>query len=537
MQLTTGVNTITLETTGTQGPNLDHLEVQAGTATGAQARAYGNAFITADNGYILYVNGEQVGMGGAALAAGATYDTSTGAKSGSSTYDADGWKHTDRFGFYVPCETATSFAIEGVDSEGTAGILAQIDHCGSTFYSSTQWKCSPVTPMAMGAARTFKVVEEPMTWDQANQYCTQRFAGLASIHSAEEQDLAKKECASLVTTDEIPIKGCTASSYYDQDTDSKTYDCTHAYDNNGVAGVGEWATASEFGGWIQLNFEDSIEIGSMAFQQRWAEMDWATEGTLQFSDGSTQQITFQQIPDIVTYPIAPPKTTSFVKVTFTQVKYPQGAAPPAGFDSNFGNVGAKEIQFFEAGASPHGCWIGLNAKNGHRQVSAHGQVAMPSNALTWSDGSVANYQNWAPGEPNGDTGEDVTEMDFRLIGRCTGSPYAANQNNGCETAEIRNGEWNDNQVGGDGGSQPEFPLCQTATFTDPIESTYVGCYIDNESRDMQGIQAVVGGDMQYFDMGDSGSPDKCAQLCAGYVYFGLQYSNQCVSPLISPTPL
>jgi hypothetical protein len=54
---------------------------------------------------------------------------------------------------------------------------------------------------------------------------------------------------------------------------------------------------------------------------------------------------------------------------------------------------------------------------------------------------------------------------------------------------------------------------------------------------MQGIQAVVGGDMQYFDMGDSGSPDKCAQLCAGYVYFGLQYSNQCVSPLISPTPL
>eukprot|EP01052_Picozoa_sp_SAG31_P068350 SAG31_NODE_27160_length_430_cov_1.087613_1_plen_130_part_01 len=89
------------------------------------------------------------------------------------------------------------------------------------------------------------------------------------------------------------------------------------------------------------------------------------------------------------------------------------------------------------------------------------------------------------------------------------------------------GEWNDNQEMGDGGNSPEFPLCQTATFNDEIESHYLGCYVDSPQRDMQGMQAVVGGDMEYFDMGDEASPAKCAELCAGYMYFGLQYGNQC----------
>eukprot|EP01043_Picozoa_sp_COSAG02_P045634 COSAG02_NODE_4196_length_5640_cov_5.220770_1_plen_444_part_10 len=118
-------------------------------------------------------------------------------------------------------------------------------------------------------------------------------------------------------------------------------------------------------------------------------------------------------------------------------------------------------------------------------------------------------------------------MDFRLIGRCTGSQYAANQQNGCEGIDFRNGEWNDNQVGGDGGNNPEYPLCQSASFQEPLEHTYVGCYTDSPDRDMQGLQAVVGGDSEYFDMGENGSPDTCATLCAGYAYFGLQYGNQC----------
>ncbi len=507
VNLNVGHNTITFETAKdpsdpsgpSSGLNLDRIEVQAGTPTGEVAKSYGHVHITADNGYILYINGDRVGAGGAALAVD------------DPQYEADGWVRTDSWGFYRTCHTPTAFAIEAVDSEGVAALLAEIDHCGSSIVSSTQWKCSPVTPFALGAERTFHAVDTPMNWDQANQYCTQNFGGLASIHSAEEQDLARQACGALVTTDEVPITSCTASSEF-----SDQYSCDRAYDNNGARDEGEWATASEFGGWIQLNFDGQINIGSMAFQQRWAEVDWATAATLQFSDGSTQQVQLNQVPDIVTYQISPPKITSFVKITFDTVKYPQGSTPPEGYDANTGNVGAKEIQFFEDGVTPHGCWIGLNDEATQARLS-------------WSDGSVVNYQSWAPGEPNDIHGadEDFVEMDFRLIGRCTGSAYAANQNNGCETSEFRNGEWNDNQVGGDGGNNPEFPLCQSATFTNPLQTEYIGCFTDSPDRDMQGIQASVGGDMEFFDMGENGTPDTCATLCAGFAYFGLQYGNQC----------
>lgn len=503
VNLNVGHNTITFETAKdpndpsgpNSGLNLDRIEVQAGTPDGQSATAYGSVHITADNGYILYINGDRVGAGGAALAVD------------DPKYEADGWVRTDRWGFSRTCNTPTAFAIEAVDSEGVAALLAEIDHCGSSITTSTQWKCSPVTPFALGAERTFHAVDTPMNWDQANQYCTQHYSGLASIHSAEEQDLAKQACGALVTTDEVPITSCTASSEF---TDQ--YSCDRAYDNNGARDEGEWATASEFGGWIQLNFDGQINIGSMAFQQRWAEIDWATAATLQFSDGSTQQVQLNQVPDIVTYQIAPPKTTSSVKITFTTLKYPQGSTPPAGYDALTGNIGAKEIQFFEDGVTPHGCWIGLNDNFQNRRLS-------------WSDGSSVNYQAWAPGEPNDIGAEDFVEMDFRLIGRCTGSAYAANQNNGCETSEFRNGEWNDNQVGGDGGNNPEFPLCQSAAFTNPLQTEYIGCFTDSEDRDMQGIQASVGGDMEFFDMGANGTPDTCASLCAGFAYFGLQYGT------------
>ena len=80
------MNTVTLTTTGTQGPNLNHLDVEAARADGRVARAWGNAFITADNGYILYINGEQVGAGGAGLPAD------------DPNYEPDGWVRTDHYG-------------------------------------------------------------------------------------------------------------------------------------------------------------------------------------------------------------------------------------------------------------------------------------------------------------------------------------------------------------------------------------------------------------------------------------------------------
>ena len=92
------------------------------------------------------------------------------------------------------------------------------------------------------------------------------------------------------------------------------------------------------------------------------------------------------------------------------------------------------------------------------------------------------------------------------------------------------GEWNDNQNGGDGGNTPEFPLCQTATFVNPIEHTYVGCYTDSPARDMVGMEALTGAgfeDGEYFNMGDTGTVEMCANLCAGYVYFGVQAGFAC----------
>jgi hypothetical protein len=507
VRLNTGHNTITLATSNvdgndaSSGVNLDRMQVQAATPDGSSSTEWGRVYITADNGYILYVNGDRIGAGGAAL------------PSDDPHYEQDGWVRTDQWGFTASCSVPTSFAVEAVDSEGVAAMIASTRHCGTNIVTNDQWKCSPVSPMALGADRVFHAIDTPMDWNQANQYCTQNYAGLASIHNAEEQQLAREACGALVTTDEVAITDCTASTEY-----SDQFSCEKAYDNDGVQNRGEFATASEFGGWIQMNFAQSTNIGSMAFQQRWAEIDWCTSITLQFSDGSTQVVQLQQDPSIVTYPISPPKQTTFVKVTFTAPRYPQGAAPPAGYDELTGNTGAKEIQFFEDGVSPHGCWIGLNDN-------------FQEHHLSWTDGSAVDYQAWAPGEPNANSGaatqEDVVEMDFRLIGRCSGTQYAANQANGCQGVDFRNGEWNDNQVNGDGGNSPEYPLCQSASFTDPIEHTYIGCYTDSPDRDMQGIQANVGGDTEFFDMGENGSPDTCAGLCAGYAYFGLQYGSQC----------
>eukprot|EP01048_Picozoa_sp_COSAG05_P023669 COSAG05_NODE_5222_length_1232_cov_1.182701_2_plen_278_part_01 len=272
---------------------------------GITATRQGVATITADNGYIFYVDGNRVGAGGAVL------DPSDPG------YDRDGWQNTDRWHFYASCDTPTAFAIEAVDSEGVASVMAQITHCGSTIYTGTQWKCQAANPFGYGADRQYIAIDTPMNWDEANTYCTQNYAGLASIHSMEQQLLANAECAKLVTVDEVPISSCSASSEY-----SDQYSCEHAYDNNGVADSGEFAVRGadncDSPKWIQLNFATGQNIGSMMYEQRWAEVDWVVAGTVEYSDGSPiQNINFDQSHDFVSYPLQPPVTgsTDFVKVS------------------------------------------------------------------------------------------------------------------------------------------------------------------------------------------------------------------------------
>eukprot|EP01052_Picozoa_sp_SAG31_P009322 SAG31_NODE_487_length_14980_cov_9.526376_15_plen_222_part_00 len=65
--------------------------------------------------------------------------------------------------------------------------------------------------------------------------------------------------------------------------------------------------------------------------------------------------------------------------------------------------------------------------------------------------------------------------------------------------------------------------------------SYVGCFVDDENRDVDGIAASQNGNTfndgsemtPYIDMGSYASPDICAELCAGYAFFALQFYNQC----------
>ena len=115
-------------------------------------------------------------------------------------------RQTDAWSFRDSCQTPTSYAIEAVDSEGVAAVLAEINHCGFTTSTGTEWKCAVggCTPGAVTGtvgcsevgSRTYEVIMEQMPWDQARAACRQRYPNgdLASIHSQLQQDQATEAC-------------------------------------------------------------------------------------------------------------------------------------------------------------------------------------------------------------------------------------------------------------------------------------------------------------------------------------------------------
>ena len=57
---------------------------------------------------------------------------------------------------------------------------------------------------------------------------------------------------------------------------------------------------------------------------------------------------------------------------------------------------------------------------------------------------------------------------------------------------------------------------------------YVGCYVDASERTMNNNNDANGNDVGAFgDLGPLATTHLCADMCAGYQYFGLQYSAQC----------
>ena len=98
----------------------------------------------------------------------------------------------------------------GFDSEGVAAVIAEVEHCGFTTNTGTEWKCAVAgcTPGAstgtIGCSevntRTYHVLDTAMGWAEARQACRQAFPGgdLASIHNAEQQNLATDVCRAQV---------------------------------------------------------------------------------------------------------------------------------------------------------------------------------------------------------------------------------------------------------------------------------------------------------------------------------------------------
>ena len=184
----------------------------------------GTVHITADNGYILFINGDRIAAGGAALPAT------------DPMWEADGWVRTDAYTFRDTCQTPTTFAVEAVDAGGVAALLVEIDHCklqasrgshsdrstapwvrsekitvivsvgGNSITSGSDWKCAVggCTPGATTGttgcseinSRTFTVIPTAMNWNDARAACQAQFPGgnLASIHSAAQQAAAETAC-------------------------------------------------------------------------------------------------------------------------------------------------------------------------------------------------------------------------------------------------------------------------------------------------------------------------------------------------------
>ncbi|USK36718.1 carbohydrate-binding protein (plasmid) [Bacillus sp. F19] len=113
-----------------------------------------------------------------------------------------------------------------------------------------------------------------------------------------------------VTANRIPVgtAAVTASSIY-----NASFTPDKVFDGIGQAVNGEWASKGEKNPWIQVNWTTNQTFNKIIFYDRPNLVDWATGGTLTFSDGST--LTVSGIPnDGSAYSVTfPDKTVTWVK--------------------------------------------------------------------------------------------------------------------------------------------------------------------------------------------------------------------------------
>lgn len=363
--------------------------------------------------------------------------------------------------------------------------------------------------------RCFVPVKKAMNWDDARSYCEEHYAGLASIHSVDEQASASTACLSTGlsrqwTADDsknldkgLP-HGCWIGLHRSADsfgwTDGSTIDYVNWWKNEpndyGRTSFhgqghpeGEDAVEMNFAGRGGAWNDDHVEGASAHNAADCADSDSCTvEGMLALCQTKakppkTGSILLWRTPQKTTEGrfIAVPSASSLTEAKqYCETNYAGLASIHSALEQSQANSACAAIAPANSPpGTPHGCWIGYQDRPDPTGAGGGG-----TGTWSWFDGSNADYANWAPGEPNNygvDSGLDSSHG-ARADGE-TGSELITFT--GC-----RDGAWNDSpedgkagHAAGDGhggaaayssklndcwgctGVYGYYPLCQTSPST------------------------------------------------------------------------
>lgn len=137
------------------------------------------------------------------------------------------------------------------DTQGNRGTAADDNHLTCGDGSTCQIRGAGADPLGWGCCQYRG--GRAQCPRNAPVMCARQFGNLdQTVHGANNYDCEATESA------------CAQWG----GTKDRQFGCENVFDNDAVANFGEWATASECGGWVQVEFGDTVNIGRMGFQQR-----------------------------------------------------------------------------------------------------------------------------------------------------------------------------------------------------------------------------------------------------------------------------
>jgi cullin-associated NEDD8-dissociated protein 1 len=188
----------------------------------------------------------------------------------------------------------------------------------------------------------------------------------------------------------VGVASCSASSEADA--------CSLAHNNN-FGGWDGWVINDDLegavGAWIQLNFDTTTVIDTMAFQGWQWDTHIVRQVRLQFSDGSSQHLALDNTVDGTRYLLETPVTTSFVNITIEALHLVPCVFP---FTRN-------GVTFTECAATP--AWR-ADGENGWCATSVDAAGA----ADDWGHCSADGVNTVTGGRNDGGSGHGIREVAF-----------------------------------------------------------------------------------------------------------------------------